>query len=153
MMLISCSFVAVLAVEAVLPGHICFIALDRRMLMRISRSSIQIRRIVVGPIHEVIHSSRSSACCDVCSGIPADLLLLLLPKSGTVLRQKRRTAQRHVDSDLEKELNQRLLEERDTYTQEHPHYLMIGSAPKLQLMTFVKMLDLSHLKKTLLLPP
>ena len=74
---------------------------------------------------ETVHSSMPSACCDVCSGIPD--LLSLQPKSETVSRQKRRSAQRHIDNDLEKELKQILLEERNAYMQEHPHYSMIGS--------------------------
>ena len=72
--------------------------------------------------HEEIH--REMACCDICSSIPASLSIL--PKRCRDVQQKRRTAQRHIDDDLEKQLKDRLLEERDAFMQDHPNYLMIG---------------------------
>ena len=75
--------------------------------------------------HEVIHSSRDMACCDICSSIPDNLSIL--PKKSRVVQQKRRSAQRQIDESLEKELKDRLLEERNEFMQKHPHYLMIGS--------------------------
>lgn len=69
-------------------------------------------------------STSGPNCCDVCSCIPESLSL---HHSKAVKEHlKRRTAKRYIDNEVEKQINEKLLQERDAYLLEHPNYMMIG---------------------------
>ena len=62
-------------------------------------------------------------CCDVCNTVPDTLQFeaCTLPT-----RRKRRSAVREVDKELQVEVHDRLLKERDVFIEEHPQFKMVG---------------------------
>ena len=62
-------------------------------------------------------------CCDVCNTVPDTLQFeaFTLPT-----RRKRRCAVHEVDKELQVEVHDKLLKERDVYIEEHPQFKMVG---------------------------